>query len=429
MNLSAKLRPRVAAVIAVGAAFAVAGLLFASSGARTEEELKHYDSSKKDFWLHPPDDWFMGDETKEQKGTHVLNTLPPPTGFTDDEIKANLKNIKLPSGFKIELWASGLPQARQMAWGKDGTLYVGSFLATNVYAVTDDGGKRTVKTVLKGLKMPTGIAYRDGALYVADIDKIYKYDSPEGKLDNLPAPTVVYDDMPPYIPHGWKYLAVDKQGMLYVPFGPPCNECMAPTSTMQIRRVNPNNGTAEIIALGVRNSVGGDVDPRSGDYWFSENARDWISDDLPSDKLNHITRIGEHFGYPYCHQGDLPDPTYAMGHKCSEFTPPVVKLGPHMAPLGMKFYTGGQFPAEFKDAILLAEHGSWNRHKYNGGRIVAISVDPSGKHPKQQVLASGWIEGDRTFLGRPNDVINAPDGSILVADDWAGAIYRISYGK
>ncbi len=286
-----------------------------------------------------------------------------------------------------------------------------------------------VKTILSKLTVPTGIAFHGGALYVADVNKIYKYDNAEASLDKMPAPKVVYDDMPPYIPHGWKYLAVDKQGMLYVPFGPPCNECMAPTSTMQIRRVNPNNGTAEIIALGVRNSVGGDVDPRTGDYWFSENARDWISDDLPSDKLNHVGRIAEHFGYPYCHQGDLPDPTYAMGHKCSEFTPPAYKLGPHVAPLGMKFYTGSQFPAEFKDAIILAEHGSWNRHKYNGGRVVAISVDPNGKNAKQQIIATGFIQGDRTFLGRPADIIVAPDGSILVADDWAGAIYRISYSK
>src|SRR6478672_8837936 len=168
MSLLVRLKPRVATIVVGAAAVAVAGLLFAS-GASTQE-LKSYDSSKKDFWLHPPDDWFMGDETQEQKGTHVLNTLPPPTGFTDDEIKATLQKVKLPPGFKIELWASGVPQARQMAWGKDGTLYVGSFLATNVYAITDHGGKRKVKTILKGMKMPTGIAYRDGALYVIDID-------------------------------------------------------------------------------------------------------------------------------------------------------------------------------------------------------------------------------------------------------------------
>jgi len=213
MDMQAKLRLRPATIVAAVATVAVAGLLFAS-GAKTEE-LKSYDSSTKNFWLHPPDDWFMGDETQELKGTHVLNTLPPPTGFTKDEIEANLKNIKLPPGFKIELWASGVTDARQMAWGDKGTLFVGSLFLGNgaVHAVVDEGGKRTVKTVIgKGLRMPSGIAFRDGALYVADIDKIYKYDNAEANLDNMPQPTIVYDDMPPYIPHGWKNLTLDKNG-------------------------------------------------------------------------------------------------------------------------------------------------------------------------------------------------------------------------
>ena len=179
----------------------------------------------------------------------------------------------------------------------------------------------------------------------------------------------------------------------------------------------------------MRNSVGGDVDPRTGDYWFSENARDWLADNVPSDKLNHISKIGEHFGYPYCHQGNIPDPKYAMGHKCSEFTPPVVKLGAHVAPLGMKFYTGKMFPAEYRNNIFLAEHGSWNRHQYQGARIMRITVDPKGKQAKQEVFASGWIEGKQGYKGRPADIIVAKDGALLVADDWAGAIYRISYGK
>src|SRR4029078_12971929 len=153
------------------------------------------------------------------------------------------------------------------------------------------------------------------------------------------------------------------------PFGPPFNIGIPPTSVSQIRRVDPKTGNAEIYALGVRNSVGGDVDPRTGKYWCTENARDWMSDDIPSDKLNMINKIGEHFGYPYCHQGELPDPKFEMGHKCSEFTPPVLNLGAHVAPLGMQFYTGDQFPAEYKNNILIAEHGSWNRHTYQRGRL------------------------------------------------------------
>ena len=427
MSLRAKSRLGLTSVIAGTAAVAVAGLLFAS-GARTEE-LKSYDSSKKEFWTHPPDDWFMGDETKEQKGTHVLNTLPPPTGFTDAEVEATLKQIKLPPGFKIELWAR-VPAARQMAWGDKGTLFVGSWFGVGkVFAVSDEGGKRTVKPVIEGLTVPTGVAFRDGALYVADINKLYKYADAEANLGSMSKGEVVYDDMPAYVPHGWKYLAFDKNGWLYIPFGPPCNECLPPTSTSQIRHVNPANGLAETVALGVRNSVGGDVDPRTGDYWFSENARDWLGDDIPSDKLNHITKLGEHFGYPYCHQGDIPDPKLAMGHKCSEFSPPALKLGAHMAPLGMKFYTGAQFPADYKNNIILAEHGSWNRHQFQGGRLMRITVDPDGKNAKEVEFASGWIGADGKYRGRPNDVLVAKDGSLMVADDFTGSIYRISYAK
>ena len=388
-------------------------------------QLKKYDSTTKDFWEHPPADWFLGDETEAQKG------LAPPAGpalpASMDDLQKNLSSVKLPPGFKISVYAQGVNSARQMAWGDKGTLFVGSFGVGTVYAITDNG--KTVKPILTGLKMPTGVAFRDGALYVVDIDKILKYENAESSLDKMPDPKVVYSDMPPYVAHGWKYLVFDKQGWLYVPFGPPCNECLPPTSLSQVRRVNPNTGEAELVALGVRNSVGGDVDPRTGHYWFTENARDWISDDKPSDKLNYVGKIGSHYGYPYCHEGDIVDPKYGMGHKCSEFVPPALKLGAHVAPLGMKFYTGAQFPAEYKNNIFIAEHGSWNRHKYQGARIVRVIADPQGKSVKQQVFASGWINGDRSYTGRPADVLLAPDGSLLVADDWAGAIYRISYSK
>jgi glucose/arabinose dehydrogenase len=316
-----------------------------------------------------------------------------------------------------------------MAWGDKGTLFVGAFGVGNVYAIVDKGGKKEVKVVIKGLRMPTGIAFRDGTLYVADIDKILAYEKAEDMLDAMPQAKIVYDDLPPYVPHGWKYLVFDKAGWLYVPVGVPCNICMPPAGNGQIRRVDPKTGMAEVVALGQRNSVGGDVDPRTGHYWFSENARDWLADDRPSDKLNVITKRGQHFGYPYCHQGDLPDPKYAMGHKCAEFTPPVLKLGAHVAPLGMKFYTGNQFPAQYKNNIFLAEHGSWNRHKFQGARIMRIVVDPNGKSAKEEVFASGWLQGDKTYIGRPADILVGRDGSLMVADDWAGAIYQITYKK
>jgi glucose/arabinose dehydrogenase len=409
----------------IGAVGLAAAAVLAS--AASAQQLKSYDSTKKDFWDHPPADWFLGDETEAQKG--LTPKAPPATGVPLEEIQATLKNIKLPKGFHISLWAADVPSARQMAWGDKGTLFVGAFGVGNVYAVSGPAGDKKVKVVIKGLKMPTGVAFHKGALYVADIDKIIKYENAEANVDNLGEGKVVYSDMPSYPAHGWKYLVFDKHGWVYVPLGPPCNECLPPTSVSQIRRVNPENGNAEIVALGVRNSVGGDVDPRTGDYWFSENARDWLADNVPSDKLNHISKIGEHFGYPYCHQGNIPDPKYAMGHKCSEFTPPVVKLGAHVAPLGMKFYTGKQFPAEYRNNIFLAEHGSWNRHQYQGARIMRIIVDPKGKQAKQEVFASGWLKGKQDFHGRPADVIVAKDGSLLVADDWAGAIYQISYKK
>lgn len=389
------------------------------------QALKSYDSTKKEFWEKPPADWFLGDETEQQKG------LAPPAGpalpTSMEDLQKNLQAVKLPRGFTISVYAQGVPSARQMAWGDKGTLFVGSFSAGSVYAVTDNG--KQVKTILKGLKMPTGLAFRDGALYVADIDKILKYEDAEANLDKMPEPKVAYADMPAYVAHGWKYLTFDKAGWLYVPFGPPCNNCLPPTTLAQVRRVNPNTGEAELVAIGVRNSVGGDIDPRTGQYWFTENARDWISDDMPSDKLNRIGKMGAHYGYPYCHQGDMPDPKYGAGRKCSEFEPPVLKLGAHVAPLGMKFYTGSQFPSEYRNNIFIAEHGSWNRHKYQGGRIMRVVTDPQGKRAKQQVFASGWINGDQSYTGRPADLLVAPDGSLLVADDWAGAIYRISYAK
>ncbi len=406
------------------AAFAAAALL---CGPVSAQGLKHYQSQSEDFWKNPPPDWFLGDETEAQKG--LAPVQGPATGLSEDEIQANLKQIKLPKGFHISLYAAGVNSARQMAWGDKGTLFVGAFGVGNVYAIRDQGGKKDVKVIVKGLKMPTGLAYRDGTLYVADIDKIYAYEHAEDSLDNMPQGKVVYDDLPPYMAHGWKYLAFDKQGWLYMAIGVPCNICIPPTSTGQIRRIDPRTGAAQLVALGQRNSVGGDVDPRTGQYWFSENARDWLSDNAPSDKLNHITRLGQHFGYPYCHEGDIPDPKLALGHKCSEFTPPVLKLGYHVAPLGMKFYTGSQFPPEYKNNIFLAEHGSWNRHKFQGARIMRIVVDPAGKSAKQEVFASGWLQGDKDYKGRPADVLIGRDGSLLVADDWAGAVYQISYRK
>jgi glucose/arabinose dehydrogenase len=404
----------------------VAAFLGCGSGTVQAQDLKKYDSSNKDFWLKPPPDWFLGDENKEQKGQTPNPGQPTPTPKA--ELDKILATIKLPPGFKIAVWADSVPQARQMAWGDKGTLFVGTFDKGTVHAVSGPDGQKVVKPFITGLRMPTGVAFQDGALYVVDIDKLYRYDNPEANLEKAPEGKVVYDDFPPYVPHGWKYLVPDGKGWFYIPVGVPCNICLPPASTGHYRRVDPKTGAAEIVALGVRNSVGGAVDPRSGQLWFTDNGRDWISDDLPNDELNRVSKIGEHFGYPYCHQGDLADPKYGAERKCSEFTPPVYKQGPHIAGLGMKFYTGDMFPAEYKNGIFIAQHGSWNRAKKLGYRVLFLSVDPDGKNPKEQVFAGTWLD-DQKILGRPADVLQAPDGSLLVADDQAGAIYRISYQK
>ena len=269
------------------------------------QDLKKYESNNKNFWLDPPADWFLGDETEAQKGLVPNAGQPLPSSQAD--LEKMLANVKLPPGFKIKVYAQGVPQARQMAIGDKGTLFVGTFDKGLVSAVVDEGGKKVAKPFITGLRMPTGVAFMNHALYVIDIDKLYKYDNPEADLSKAPEGKVVYDDMPPYVPHGWKYLVDDGKGWFYIPFGPPCNICLPPTSVSQYRHVNPADGTAETVAVGIRNSVGGAVDPRTGDLWFSENARDWMSDDMPSDKLNHVTKLGENFGYPLCHQGDAPD--------------------------------------------------------------------------------------------------------------------------
>ncbi len=347
----------------------------------------------------------------------------------EPQLLENLKKIKLPQGFVIDLYASGLPEARQMAWGDKGTLFVGSFDAGAVYAVTQRDGKRVVKTILTGLAMPTGLAFRDGALYVAAVNRILRYDGAEDSLERMPAPKVVYDDLPSSRQHGWKSLTLDKDGRLYFGVGAPCNICDLPKGTGEVRRLDPKTGKAETVARGVRNTVGGDVDPRSGRFWFTENARDLMGDDMPADKLNMIANEGAEYGFPFCHQGDTPDPKFAGGRKCSEFTLPVANIGAHVAPLGMKFYTGAQFPADYRNSILIAEHGSWNRSVFSGGRIVRVTATPEGKFEKEEVFASGFLQGARTYIGRPVDILQDKDGALLVSDDYAGAIYRISYKK
>ncbi len=337
-----------------------------------------------------------------------------------------VSKIKLPPGFAIELWASGLANARSIAVGSKGTVFVGTRLAGKVYAVVDEGDHREVKTIATGLHRPNGVAFRDGSLYVAEISRVLRYDAIESRLDHPPAPAVIYDDLPKDEPHGWRFIRFGPDGWLYVGIGAPCNICNPPATNAQIRRIRPDGSAAEVYARGVRNSVGFDWDPVSGQLWFTDNGRDWLGDDLPSDELNHAAGPGLNFGYPFCHQGDTPDPEFAGLGSCADAVPPDVKLGAHVASLGMRFYTGGMFPPEYRNRIFIAEHGSWNRSKKSGYRIV--SVDNSRQPPRSEVFAEGWLES-QTYWGRPVDVQVMPDGSLLVSDDEAGALYRISYTR
>jgi glucose/arabinose dehydrogenase len=340
--------------------------------------------------------------------------------------RSPIEGIKLPPGFDIGVFADDVPNARSMALGKNNVLFVGT-RADRVYAVRYRDAKATrVVTIASGLNMPNGIALRDGALYVAEVNRILRFDDIEAKLDSPPKPVVVTDRFPRDAHHGWKFIRFGPDGWLYVPVGAPCNICEPNAERYAlISRIRPDGSGYEVFARGVRNSVGFDWDPRTRELWFTDNGRDWLGDDLPADELNHAPRPGMHFGYPYCHQGDTADPEFGRKRACAEFAPPAVKLGAHVASLGMRFYTGSQFPAEYRNNIFIAEHGSWNRSTKIGYRIERVAVE-GGRVAKHEVFAEGWLQGG-SVLGRPVDLEVMPDGSLLVSDDHAGAIYRIAY--
>jgi len=337
-----------------------------------------------------------------------------------------LEHIKLPPGFEISVFADGVPSARSLALGKNNVLFVGT-RSDRVYAVRYRDARATqVITVASGLNMPNGVALRDGALYVAEVSRILRFDAIEAQLDARPKPVVVTDRYPRETHHGWKFIRFGPDGRLYVPVGAPCNICEPDTARYAlISRIQPDGSGYEVFARGIRNSVGFDWDPRTKELWFTDNGRDRLGDDLPSDELNHAPRPGMHFGYPYCHQGDTADPEFGSKRSCSEFSPPAVKLGPHVAALGMRFYSGEGFPAEYRDNLFIAEHGSWNRSKKIGYRVARVVVE-GGRVVKHEVFAEGWLQGESAW-GRPVDLEVMPDGSLLVSDDHAGVIYRIAY--
>jgi glucose/arabinose dehydrogenase len=337
-----------------------------------------------------------------------------------------LDKIRLPEGFRISVYADNVPQARSLALGERGTLFVGSS-GDKVYAVPAGGGKARV--IASGLEGPHGVAFRGGALYVAEIGRILRYDGIEQRLDSPPKPAVIVDDLPTERAHGLKPIRFGPDGMLYYAVGSPCNVCEPRPDHGIIARLDPSSpAKRQTFATGIRNSVGFDWDPRTQELWFTDNGRDNLGDDVPSDELDHAPKAGMNFGFPYCHQGDVPDPQFGRKHACSEFTPPARKLGPHVASLGMRFYTGKRFPEEYRGAIFIAEHGSWNRSKKIGYRVSVVTREPNGKSLRYEAFAQGWLQGEQAW-GRPVDVIVAPDGALLVSDDSSGVVYRIDYTR
>ncbi|MFZ1665412.1 MAG: PQQ-dependent sugar dehydrogenase [Flavobacteriales bacterium] len=357
-----------------------------------------------------------------------LGGVCQPTLFAGDP---RMEDITLPPGFQISVYAENVPNARGMSLGEDGTLYVGSREAGKVYALRDldhDGHADTLFTIATKLNMPVGVAMHGGDLFVSSVDRIVKLPGIADHLADPPSPVTVCTCFPDKDHHGWKYIAFGPDGKLYVPVGAACNNCLSEDSIFaSITRMNPDGTGLEIIASGVRNSVGFDWDPKDSSLWFTDNGRDMLGDDIPNDELNHLAKEGAHFGYPFCHQGDILDPEYGKGKSCADYTTPAVLLGPHVAALGMKFYRGNMFPEKYRNAIFIAEHGSWNRTTPLGYRVAVAWPQPDGT-AITEIFAQGWLKGN-TAWGRPVALQELPDGSMLLSDDSADLIYRITYSE
>ena len=363
-------------------------------------------------------------QSKTDQAVNVTNA----DAHTIAGIDGILGKIKLPTGFHINYFARNVKGARSLALGTNGTIFVGT-RDKSVYALVDenhDGVSDKLYTIADNLHSPNGVAFRNGSLYVAEISKVWRYDNIEFRLANPPKPVLITDKFPDKEWHGWKYIAFGPDGKLYVPVGSPCNVCEVDENKFgNINRINADGSGFEVYAKGIRNTVGFDWDPKTKELWFTDNGRDEMGDDVPDDELNHAPKPGMHFGFPFCHAGDVPDPQFGKGHDCKNYVAPALKLDAHVASLGMKFYTGTQFPKEYQDCIFIAEHGSWNRSSKVGYRVVSVKID-GNKAVSSAPFAEGFLQGQKP-LGRPVDVLVMPDGSLLVSDDFADCVYRISY--
>jgi glucose/arabinose dehydrogenase len=373
----------------------------------------------------PGDQRGVGGPPNPDVAARLRGIAHPPTPAPEDKLPT--AELKLPAGFKVETFIHGVADARSLQLGDKGTIFVSNRRQDKVYAVVTRRGKREAVVIASGLDRPNGLAFKDGALFIAEGTKISKLEKIEDNLDNPPKPVVIYSDFPDHRSHGWKYMALGPDNKLYVNVGAPCNICEPPAANAQIRRLNTDGSGSEPYALGVRNSVGFDWHPVTKELYFTDNGRDWFSEELPHDELNRVTRMGQHFGFPYCHQGDLLDNEFGWGKSCSDFVAPVANLGPHSAALGMRFYTGTMFPQKYRGGIFIARHGSWNKTTKIGGDLIHVTLNRDGSVKSFEPFMTGFLKNNG-YIGRPVDMQMLKDGSLLVSDDYAGAIYRISYG-
>ena len=351
---------------------------------------------------------------------------------TDESVQNLLSTIQLPEGFEISIYAEGITNARSMAISPSGTIFIGNRRKDNVFAIRDEDGDNIAEKkwliTKKLVNMPNGVAFFKGDLYVAEVNKLWLFKNIEDNLDNPGEPVLIYDDYPRDKHHGWKYISFGPDGKLYVPVGAPCNICESNDDMYaSITRMNPDGTEREIYAHGVRNTVGFTWHPDTGEMWFTDNGRDMLGDNIPPCELNKATEKGQHFGYPYCHGSDIGDPEFGEKYPCSDFIIPAKNLGPHTAPLGLKFYTGNMFPDKYKGDLFIAEHGSWNRSKKIGYRITRVKIK-NNKAVSYDPFIYGWLDEEKQEAwGRPVDILVLNDGSMLISDDKANVIYRVVY--
>ena len=376
----------------------------------------------------PPPAWQQG-RTADQASSKLAPHAGRMTATPASEIPVS--NFKLPPGFKAEVWATGIPGGRAMARGESGKIYVGTRAIGRVYEITDNGTQRTSRVVVDKLTQPAGVAFKDGSLYVMAIDKVLRFDGIEKNPNAAPVDMTAAFKLPKEQHHNWKYIAFGPDGKLYVPFGAPCNICVPPSDEYaQIRRYNADGSGMEVIARGVRNTVGFAWHPVTKELWFTDHGRDWMGDDGPEDELNVLAKAGNNYGFPYCHANGVPDKDIKKANPCDGVTLPVTNMGPHAAAMGVLFYTGSMFPAEYRNAMFVARKGSWNRTQKFGFDVVTVRPAADNKGAKVEPFMTGFLDpATDSFSGRPAYLLQLPDGSLLVSDEQLGAIYRITYGR